>query len=206
MPIAVAELVAGSRPLPADPSSADWGRIDVAGALTVTGGLFVCVYAIAQAPERGWVSVRTVALFAAVVSVVLSVMVLNGLGTAATFPALNMSAVTGVPDRGDQGLAGALLNTSMQIGGAVVPAVVTAVAEAGRRAGGGADPMAGYVPAIVVIVGCVLAGLAATALVRTGASPLVRPGGRRGGRRCRRWSSRGAGASRAGRRGVRRGW
>jgi hypothetical protein len=35
-------------------------------------------------------------------------MVLNGLGTACTFSALNMPAVSGVPDR-DQGLAGALL-------------------------------------------------------------------------------------------------
>ncbi|MFD5389702.1 hypothetical protein ACFWMG_33260 [Streptomyces sp. NPDC127074] len=91
-------------------------------------------------------------------------MVLNGLGTAATFPALNMSAVTGVPDR-DQGLAGALLNTSMQIGGVVVLAVVTAVADAGQRANA-TDPMAGYVPAIAVIVGGVLAGLAATTLIR----------------------------------------
>ncbi|WP_234436368.1 MFS transporter [Streptomyces sp. NRRL S-813] len=99
------------------------------------------------------------------VSVVLPVMLLNGLGTAATFPALNMSAVTGVPDR-DQGLAGALLNTFMQIGGAVVLAVVTAVAEAGQRADGSTDPLAGYVQATAIVVGAVLAGLAATALIR----------------------------------------
>ncbi|GHF15818.1 MFS transporter [Streptomyces spiralis] len=284
VPLAVAALIAGSRLLPGDPASAGRGRIDIAGALTVTGGLLLCVYAIAQAPEHGWTSARTLALFAAAlillalfarvearsrtplvpisfltrrqsvganltifamwgaytsfaflatfylqnvlgwtpletagafiplglvngavapfagrlaarfgahrmiatgmlllaasyamflrigpdssfVSVVLPVMLLNGLGTAATFPALNMSAVTGVPDR-DQGLAGALLNTFMQIGGAVVLAVVTAVAEAGQRADGSTDPLAGYVPATAIVVGAVLAGLAATALIR----------------------------------------
>lgn len=71
-------------------------------------------------------------------TVALPVMVVNGIGTAATFPALNMSAVTGVPDR-DQGLAGALLNTFMQIGGAVVLALVTAVVEAGQQTNRG-DP------------------------------------------------------------------
>ncbi|MFD0317743.1 MFS transporter [Streptomyces flavalbus] len=97
-------------------------------------------------------------------TVVLPVMVVNGIGTAATFPALNMSAVTGVPDR-DQGLAGAVLNTFMQIGGAVVLALVTAVVEAGRR-GDGADPLAGYALGTGVIVATVLAGLAAAVLIR----------------------------------------
>ncbi|AEW99591.1 MFS transporter [Streptantibioticus cattleyicolor] len=289
VPIAVAAFAAGGRLLPPDPPRAARRRIDVAGALTVTGGLLVCVYAIAQAPDHGWTSVRTIALFtvavlllaaflrlearradalvplsfltrrrsagtnltifamwgaytsfaflatlylqnvlgwsplatsgafvplglvngavapfagrlaarfgtqrviatgmlllaasyamflrigpeASFVSVVLPVMVLNGLGTAATFPALNMSAVSGVADR-DQGLAGALLNTSMQIGGAVVLAVVTAVTEAGRRAGGGADPSAGYLPATAVVIGVVLAGLAATTLLRDTREP-----------------------------------
>ncbi|MFH8982072.1 MFS transporter [Streptomyces varsoviensis] len=97
-------------------------------------------------------------------TVILPVMVVNGIGTAATFPALNMSAVAGVPDR-DQGLAGALLNTFMQIGGAVVLALVTAVAEAGQRADGG-DPLAGYAVGTAVIVATVLAGLGATLLIR----------------------------------------
>ncbi|WP_235215347.1 MFS transporter [Phaeacidiphilus oryzae] len=99
--------------------------------------------------------------------VVLPVMVLNGLGTAAVFPALNLSAVAGVPDR-DQGLAGALLNTSMQIGGAVVLAVVTAVVESGQPAGAGpaGGAPAGYASATAVIVAVVLAGLAAATLLR----------------------------------------
>ncbi|MDT0410113.1 MULTISPECIES: MFS transporter [Streptomyces] len=97
-------------------------------------------------------------------TVILPVMVLNGAGTAATFPALNMSAVAGIPDR-EQGLAGALLNTFMQIGGAVVLALVTAVSEAGRRANP-ADPMAGHGAGTAVVVGTVLAGLLCALLLR----------------------------------------
>ncbi|MEU9371975.1 MFS transporter [Streptomyces avermitilis] len=96
-------------------------------------------------------------------AVVLPVMVLNGLGTACTFPALNMLAVSGVPDR-DQGLAGALLNTSMQIGGAVVLAIVTAVVEAGQQ-GNSSNPSAGYDAGTAVIVGVIVAGLAASLLI-----------------------------------------
>jgi MFS family permease len=36
---------------------------DSAGAITVTGALLLLVYAIAEAPEAGWASLRTVALF-----------------------------------------------------------------------------------------------------------------------------------------------
>jgi EmrB/QacA subfamily drug resistance transporter len=39
-------------------------RFDVAGAVTVTGALLLLVYAIAEAPDAGWVSVQTVGLFA----------------------------------------------------------------------------------------------------------------------------------------------
>lgn len=69
-----------------------------------------------------------------------------------------------VPDR-DQGLAGALLNTLMQIGGAVVLALVTSVVEAGQRAEQG-DPLAGHGPGTAVIVATVLVGLGGTLLIR----------------------------------------
>ncbi|SEE12870.1 drug resistance transporter, EmrB/QacA subfamily [Streptomyces misionensis] len=283
VPIAMAALLAGPRLLPADPRDSTRERIDVPGALTATGALVLLVYALTQAPSHGWLSARTLVLFAAAagllglflrvesraprplvplsfltrratagtnltifamwgaytsfaflatlylqnvldwtplrtagafvplglangalapfagrlatrfgvhrtvaagmlilalsyalffrigpdssfLTVVLPVMVVNGIGTAATFPALNMSAVAGVPDR-DQGLAGALLNTFMQIGGAVVLALVTAVAEAGQRANR-SDPLAGYGPGTAVIVAVVLAGLGGTLLLR----------------------------------------
>jgi MFS family permease len=57
-------------------------------------------------------------------SVVLPAMLLLGVAWLA-FPALNIQAVAGVKDE-EQGLASGLLNTSFQVGGAVVLAIVTA--------------------------------------------------------------------------------
>src|SRR5207237_10035269 len=56
----------------------------------------------------------------------LPTMLLLGIGFALCFPAVNAQATAGV-DNHEQGLASGLLNTSMQVGGAVVLAVVTAI-------------------------------------------------------------------------------
>ncbi len=53
-------------------------------------------------------------------------MLLVGTAFALSFPALNIQAVAGIEDH-EQGLASGLLNTSGQIGGAVMTAVATAV-------------------------------------------------------------------------------
>jgi MFS family permease len=58
---------------------------------------------------------------------ILPTVLLAGIGFAIGFPALNIQAVAGVADE-EQGLASGLLNTSLQLGGAVVTAVVSAVA------------------------------------------------------------------------------
>ncbi|WP_250562095.1 MFS transporter [Sphaerisporangium fuscum] len=54
-------------------------------------------------------------------------MVLLGIAFALSFPSLNIQATSGVADD-EQGLASGLLNTSGQVGGALVLAIVTAVA------------------------------------------------------------------------------
>lgn len=56
----------------------------------------------------------------------LPTMLLLGVGFALCFPAVNAQATNGVADS-EQGLASGLVNTSIQIGGAIVLAVVTAV-------------------------------------------------------------------------------
>jgi len=61
---------------------------------------------------------------------ILPTVLLAGVGFAVGFPALNIQAVAGVADA-EQGLASGLLNTSLQVGGAVVTAVVSAVATSG---------------------------------------------------------------------------
>ena len=75
-----------------------------------------------------------------------------------TFPALNIQAVAGVPDE-EQGLASGLLNTSSQVGGAVVLAIVTAV----LTSTGGPGSLDGIRAGIAVSAGFAVAGLLVTA-------------------------------------------
>ncbi|TDT95896.1 EmrB/QacA subfamily drug resistance transporter [Streptomyces sp. 846.5] len=95
------------------------------------------------------------------VTVILPSMVLLGIHFALVFPSLNIQATDGVADS-EQGLASGLVNTSFQIGGAVVLAVVTAVVTAGGggsvRAQLGADHNA-----VAVVAGVALLGLLVTA-------------------------------------------
>src|SRR4051794_5161325 len=67
-------------------------------------------------------------------AVLLPTMLLLGVGFALSFPALNIQATAGVADH-EQGLASGLVNTSFQLGGAIVLAVVTAVVNRGGEAG-----------------------------------------------------------------------
>lgn len=102
-------------------------------------------------------------------------MVLIGASFALTFPSLNIQATAGVPDD-EQGLASGLLNTSGQVGGALILAVVTAVA----TAGGGAVTMAAIRPSFALCAAVALAGLgiAVTGVLRartTAVAPAPEP-------------------------------
>jgi EmrB/QacA subfamily drug resistance transporter len=89
---------------------------------------------------------------------------LAGLGFGLSFGPLNIAATTGVAPE-EQGLAGGLVNTSFQFGGALVLAVVTAVNDAYQGAGGDADALlAGFHPALAVSVIAAVLGVAAVAL------------------------------------------
>ena len=95
----------------------------------------------------------------------LPAMLLLGIGFALCFPAVNAQATSGVADH-EQGLASGLLNTSMQIGGAVVLAVVTAIltsAGASHGAVQSGDLLPGMRTALGVVVGVSIAGLLYTA-------------------------------------------
>ncbi|MDP9846612.1 MFS transporter [Streptosporangium lutulentum] len=91
-------------------------------------------------------------------------MVLLGIAFGLSFPSLNIQATNGVADD-EQGLASGLLNTSGQVGGALVLAVVTAVLTSNT----GADPLAGFHAAIAVsvILGVVGLAIALTGLRRS---------------------------------------
>ncbi|HVX46071.1 MAG TPA: MFS transporter [Mycobacteriales bacterium] len=91
----------------------------------------------------------------------LPTMLLLGIGFALCFPAVNSQATAGVADH-EQGLASGLLNTSMQLGGAIVLAVVTAIISGAHGEARPGDLLPGMTTAIGVVVGVALLGLLLT--------------------------------------------
>jgi MFS family permease len=67
-------------------------------------------------------------------TLILPTMLLIGVGFALGFPSFNMQGTTGVADH-EQGLAGGLINTSFQVGGAISLAIVSAVLGDGQTGG-----------------------------------------------------------------------
>jgi MFS family permease len=66
VPVALVLLIATVRIVRPDPTTADvsCGRLDIGGALTITGAFLTFVWAIVEAPTAGWASPRTLASFA----------------------------------------------------------------------------------------------------------------------------------------------
>ena len=67
LPIGVAVLLLSLRLLPGGAGSEGRGRLDVAGAVTVTASLMTAVYAIVNANKKGWSSGQTLGLLGAAV-------------------------------------------------------------------------------------------------------------------------------------------
>jgi EmrB/QacA subfamily drug resistance transporter len=86
VPVGAAVLAATTRIVPE--SRADIGHrgFDAAGAVTVTGGLALFVYAISKAPDVGWGSARTIVLLAASVVILAAFLVLELRGRAPLMP------------------------------------------------------------------------------------------------------------------------
>src|SRR3954469_19303483 len=110
----------------------------------------------------------------------LPTMLLLGVGFALSFPSINAQATAGVAPH-EQGLASGLVNTSIQIGGAVVLAAVTAIL-GNRPPAAPGELLPGMATAIAVVVGVSALGLLVTGAVliarrRSGAAgpPVVAP-------------------------------
>jgi predicted MFS family arabinose efflux permease len=105
---------------------------------------------------------------------------LLGVGFALAFPSLNIEATAGVSDD-EQGLASGLVQSSFQIGSAVVMAVVTAVITQSHVAGDDSARavLASYYPGLAVVAGTAALGLvvALSGALRREATEL-RPRGR----------------------------
>jgi len=92
--------------------------------------------------------------------------VLAGLAFALAYGPLNIAATNGIAPE-EQGLAGGLVNTSFQFGGALVLAIVTAVNDAAAGDGGSPqDLLDGFHAAFVVPLVVAALGVAATVLRR----------------------------------------
>ncbi|TMR09088.1 MFS transporter [Nonomuraea turkmeniaca] len=121
------------------------GKLIVVGAAALAGG-YAIFLGIDSTPSLA--------------GMVIPGMLLLGVAFALMFPALNIQATNGVHDD-EQGLASGLLNTSGQVGGAIVLAVVTAVLTSG---GGETLSIGSLRAAIVVSLVLALAGLAISAI------------------------------------------
>jgi hypothetical protein len=92
----------------------------------------------------------------------LPTMILLGIGFALCFPSVNMQATAGIADS-EQGLASGLVNTSIQIGGAVVLAAITAILSGGSNsATRPGELLPGMTTAIAVVVGVSALGVVMT--------------------------------------------
>src|SRR5919108_634761 len=136
---AVSSLTGG---LAQDPAMLVTARlVQSLGAVLVTGGMLLLVYALVQAPDQGWGSGRTIGELAGAAALLiafivnesrhanplapLSIFRINGLGF--VFVGVNTAANAGVPPD-KAGLAAALINTSTWVGGAFGLAIFSVIA------------------------------------------------------------------------------
>ena len=96
-------------------------------------------------------------------SFLLPTMLLLGVGFALSFPSINAQATAGVAPH-EQGLASGLVNTSIQVGGAIVLAVVTAII-GNKPAAAPGELLPGMATTIAVVVGVSAVGLLVTGAV-----------------------------------------
>jgi EmrB/QacA subfamily drug resistance transporter len=147
----------------------DWSALET-GLAIFPGGFLVALLSPRIAPLIGRFGVNRLILFGLIslvaayalflpiglnsgyAAAMLPTFVLAGLGFGLSFGPLNVAATNGIAPH-EQGLAGGLLNTSFQFGGALVLAVVTAVNNAYTGSDGTAQALLdGFHPAIAVSV------------------------------------------------------
>src|SRR5262249_40101861 len=86
VPTGAAALLLARRVLPESRLRGARRRYDPLGALTVTGGLVILVYALTQAPTVGWTAIRTLALLAASAALLAGFLVLEARRAAPLLP------------------------------------------------------------------------------------------------------------------------
>jgi MFS family permease len=77
LPIGVAVVALSLRLLPGGAGQAQSGRLDVAGAVTVTAALMLAVYAIVNGNQQGWTSATTLGMLAGAVALLAAFLVIE---------------------------------------------------------------------------------------------------------------------------------
>jgi EmrB/QacA subfamily drug resistance transporter len=86
LPIGVAVVLLSLRLLPAAGADVGTRRLDVAGAVTVTGALMLAVYAIVEGNQAGWTSARTLGLLGAAALLLVSFVAIESRSAAPLMP------------------------------------------------------------------------------------------------------------------------
>src|SRR5207302_11266678 len=86
VPVGAIVLVATERIIPESRADIGHRRFDAAGAVTVTGGLALFVYAISKAPNVGWGSARTILLLIAAAVILAGFLAIELRGRAPLMP------------------------------------------------------------------------------------------------------------------------
>jgi MFS family permease len=97
VPVAVLLLALVPRLLRESRDRAAPGSLDPAGAMALTGALVLLIYAVVQAPGRGWASAQTLALLGAAAVLAAVLVVVEGRAAAPLFPPrlLRLRSLTG---------------------------------------------------------------------------------------------------------------
>ena len=86
LPVGVLVYVLSLRLLPKQPGFAASGRVDIAGAITVTASLMLAVYAIINANENGWTSGETLGVLAVAAALLAAFLVIEARITSPLMP------------------------------------------------------------------------------------------------------------------------
>ena len=95
VPVGIVVYLLSLRLLPAAPAPAAGGRLDVGGAVTITGALVLAVYAIVNGNEWGWGSARTLGLLGAAVVLLAAFLVIESRSPSPLVP-LRLFRITSV--------------------------------------------------------------------------------------------------------------
>ena len=161
VPIAVLALVATPALMPA--TTPGRGRVDVTGAIAVTAGLALAVFAVVRAPEQGWASPATLGTLAAAV-VLIGVFVL--VQARARTPLMRLG-ILATPNLGAANLAQLLL------GAAWIPLWYFLNLYLQQVLGYGALASGAALLPMTVLIMVLMIGVAPRILSRTGPKPMI---------------------------------